>query len=81
MPRPGDDENARCDPPESDDDRDRRLLGVPRCHKLADTVTKKAPATNNTSAASEVNGLSVRTTPTTAHTTPSNCRAQGRVTG
>ncbi len=43
-------------------------------------VARKAPATNNTSASSEVNGLSVRTTPTTAHTTPSNRRAQGRVT-
>jgi len=43
-------------------------------------VARKAPATNRTSASRDVNGLSVKRTPTTAHTTPSNSRAQGRVT-
>jgi len=44
-------------------------------------VAMKAPATNSTSASSEVNGLSVRTTPMTAHAPPSNGRAHWRVTG
>jgi hypothetical protein len=42
-------------------------------------VARKAPAMNNTSAPSEVNGLSVSAAPTATHTTPSKRRARGRV--